>query len=121
MAKENLADAVITEIPPDEKILKEGIMVTMQLYGKRYRFPYKFALTEKGVWTRSKKSLFFKPKTTFMPYSHVKYYQTGAYNSTPCCFFHPVSGRIGNRVFFDDHEGAVKILDMFLIKKEGSE
>lgn len=118
MAKEDLKDAVITGIPSDEKILKEGILQTMKFYSKNLdsRVPLKYALTEKGLWTLGEKTLFFKPKAAFTAYADVKYFVLGTMEKIPYCIFFPEKGSPDNRLFFDDHEGAVKLLEGYVTK-----
>ncbi|MDR0850436.1 MAG: hypothetical protein LBN07_03035 [Christensenellaceae bacterium] len=117
MAKENLIDMVIPEAA-GEKILKEGIMVASNLYYKPYlKYSYKYVLTEKGVWMRNPKVLFIKPKTSYISYNDLDCFALGKYNNNDCCIFFPKKGKPGNRIFFDDFDGAVKIFDMFIARK----
>ena len=117
MAKQNINDMDIPEIPKDEKILKSGAMQASSLFYKPYiRHAYKYALTEKGVWMRSPKVLFYKPKTSYLAYGDLESFAVGSYNSIPCCYFFPKKGKIGSRIFFDDFDGAVRLFDQFLTR-----
>lgn len=115
MAKNKLRDEVIEEINKDENILQEGILQVMRLYTtNRNRYPYKYVITDKGVWTRSKKFLWIKAKTVFMAYADISKFQVGKYGKVPYFVFYPANGkRPGNRVFFDNHDGAYEILSKF--------
>ena len=119
MSKEDVKNIVIPEIPADEKILKEGTMTLSRLNYKPHKgYGYKYALTEKGVWSRSPKTLFAKPRTSFRPYSDYSSFEISTYNGQACCIFTPDGGQAVNRVFFDDMDGAVEIFDAFLPQTE---
>jgi len=116
---EKLIDMAIPEIPEGEKILKEGIIAISMLYQKPdRRYAYKYAITEKGMWTRSPKVPFVKPKTVFMPYDLLESFALSKYDGFPCLIFHPKEGRPESRMFFDDNDGAVKIFDVYIPRTE---
>jgi len=115
MAKEELIDMVIPEIPVSEKILKEGVAAISNLYYKPHlRFMYKYAITEKGIWTRNPKVMFVKSKSVFMSFSDLDSFMLIEYNKNPCMVFYPKAGKPSTKVFFDDHDGAVEVLDKYL-------
>ena len=117
MAKQRLIDLVIPEIPAGDKVLKEGVMRAMQLYGKRYSFSYKYSLTEKGVWMRSPKVACIAARTSHIAYADLESFQITSYAKTDSCIFYPKKGRPGNMIFFDDFAGAIAVFDMFLPRK----
>ena len=116
MAKESLRDMVIPEIPEREAVLKEGIVDTLAIVsGKRRRFSYKYALTERGVWMRSKGFLWIQPKTSFMAYADIDYYKRTKLFMTDTLMFFPKNGkRPANHILFDDMQGAIEILSRFI-------
>ena len=116
MAKETLMDMVIAEIPADERVLKDGILNVLRIVsGKRRRSAFKYALTEKGVWMRNKKVLWFKPKTTFLAYADIAYYKRTKLFMTETLMFFPKSGiKPGNHIWFDDLPGAEAILSRYI-------
>lgn len=116
MAKEELRNLQFETMPKGERIIKEGVMLTMSLFGNKTRFPFKYALTDRGVWTKNKKNLFVKSKESFSPYSDFKCYKRTNYGKNECFLFYNKDERkkTGNRIFFDDTEGAVAVLDMFI-------
>jgi len=120
MEDDDLRGYVFSEIPSGEKILKEGILKTMSLLrgsSATARMVYKYALTEKGVWMRSRGSFLSKGKTTFMSYTDLDHYEMRPYFEQPSCIFFPKGGRQpGNRIFFDDSDEVLKVLDMFLTR-----
>jgi hypothetical protein len=115
MAKKDLNEMVIPEIPSDEKILKEGVLriVGINKRSKAER-PFKYAITEKGIWTRSPGGLIGKPFTRFVPYKHFDYLETAEDTEPEYCIFHPRAGEAPNRIYFDDHFAVVDILKEFL-------
>ncbi|MDR0790941.1 MAG: hypothetical protein LBE47_00195 [Methanomassiliicoccaceae archaeon] len=114
MGDEKLRASAIPDIPSDERILKEGIMNTLRISGKPLPFTYKYVLTEKGIWTLTKKLPFLKQKTDLMPYDNVEFYEPTEYDGRSCCIFHPKERDAINRIFFDDHDGVLGILDQYL-------
>ena len=117
--KEDLKDTVITKIPSDEKILKEGVLEINRINKKTQTLiAYKYAITEKGIWTRSKGMFLVKPETRFTPYEHFESFEAITYMERDCCLFHPKSGDVSNRVYFDDREGAIEILEGYIERKE---
>ena len=121
MAKESLRDAVIAEIPQDEKVLKEGVLNTLMiLSGKRRRFAYKYVLTDKGVWMRSAKFLWIKPKVTFIAYTDLDYYKRTSLLGANTLMFFPKNGkRPANHILFDDLPGATEVLNRYIRLSEG--
>ena len=113
--EEDIKDMVISEIPADEKILKEGVSEAVLL---RQRFsnttPYKYAITEKGIWVRNKKSRFVQSKTVFVPFDDIKNFETIVQFRRDCCVLYPKKGLVQSGTYFDDHEGAVAILSQYL-------
>jgi hypothetical protein len=119
MAKENLIDVVSPEIPSDEKILKEGTMRTIRLHKKvMTKFSYKYALTEKGIWTRSGKVFLVKPVTQFMPYEKFESYERTVHDKAECFIFRPKEGIPASAVYFDDPEGVAEALGPYLRTEE---
>jgi hypothetical protein len=119
MAKQRLTELTIPESTKDGETLQEGIIQVSSMYYKPYiRYSYKYVITNKGIWTRSPKVLCISSKTVFMAYSDIKSFALGKWNKSDCCVFLPQKGKPGNRVFFDDFDGAVKILDRFLPREK---
>lgn len=114
MAKIQLSDQAIPGIPQDEKILIEGMMQTMRLYGNRSKYTFKYAVTDKGIWTLNRKTLFIKQRTVFLPYEDLHSYRSVKYGLKNSCIFYPKNGKAGNRIFFDKYEDVIKILDKYL-------
>jgi hypothetical protein len=114
MSDEKLRSSVIPEIPADEKKMKEGVMHTVRLEGKPRPFSYKFTLTEKGIWTLTKKLPLIKQKTEFMPYDNIELYEPAEHEGRKCCIFHPKGRDSINRIFFDDHDEVLEVLDLYL-------
>jgi hypothetical protein len=114
MSNEKLRASKIPEIPADEKIIKEGIFNTIRLEGKPRPFTYKFVITEKGIWTLTKKMPLAKQKTDFISYDKIEFYEPAKYNGTDCLIFHPKERDAINMIFFEDHDDALKILDLYL-------
>lgn len=125
MAKQTLRETPIASIPADETILLEGLMQSMNLYTtNRNRFTYKYVLTDKGVWTKSKKMLFIKSREGFLAYADIDCFKTAKYVRLDCMIFFPKSGkRPANRIFFDDHAAALEVLSKHirLVTKQKSE
>jgi hypothetical protein len=114
MSDEKLRNSKIPEIPADEKVITEGLMHTMRLEGKPHPFTFKFILTEKGIWTLTKKLPLMKQRTEFMPYDGIEFYEPTEYKGTECCVFHPKGRDAINRLFFEDHEGILDVFDRYL-------
>ncbi len=114
MSKTQLIDQVIPGIPGNETILKQGIMHTMRLSGDTSRFVFKYAITDKGIWTLNQKMLFLKQKTTFLSYDDLDSYKLTKYGNNDCLIFYPKGGKAGNRVFFDDMKDAIEILKQYV-------
>ena len=88
MAEDELAKMVIPEIPPEEKILKEGVLRSIELKKKTpIVFHYKYAITEKGIWTRNEKRLLNKSKTVFAAFADLDDYEVIAHKMGECCAF----------------------------------
>ena len=122
MAKTNIEDIVIDEVPQNE-ILKEGKLEIMTLRKQWLIFPYKYVITEKGIWLRNPKKLIGKQRSVFMPYEMFISYEVANDDDLTFCLFHQEGDRIPNRVCFDDLDGAIAIIDEYLAKKgeEGEE
>ena len=120
MAKEKLSDVVITEIPINETMLREGVMSTLAVVsGKRRRYAYKYVLTNKGIWMRSKKFLFFKAKTSFIAYEDILHYKNTKYFASDTIMFYPKnSKRPTNHISFDDMNEVMQILGRFIKKAD---
>lgn len=120
MAKESLREAKITEIPSDETILAEGILYTMSLYSSNLnRYPYKYVFTNRGIWMRSKKFLWLKPKVTFLDYNDIDCYKESKYGKNTTFIFYPANGkRVGSRIFFDDLAAVTPILQQYMRQKD---
>lgn len=108
----------IVEIPEGEQVLLEGVLLTMRLYGNKSRYPYKYTFTDKGIWTRSKKFLFFKPKVGFLAYSDIDSYKKGKYGRNDTYIFYTKGKKSANRIFFDNVDEVDKILEQFLTRIE---
>ncbi len=121
MAKEKLSEQRIVGILPEETVLKEGLMRIMRLYGNTAMTVFKYAITDKGIWTLNQKTLFVKQRAVFLPYADLDSYKTTTYGKNDCCIFYPKTGKAGNRVFFDDFAGATEILDQYLERTTGGE
>ena len=116
MAKQSLREAVITEIPQDETVLKEGIFYTLiVISGKRRRTSFKYVLTDCGMWTRSKGFLWIKPRVTFLAYADIDCYKHSKYfNSDTFVFFLKNGKKPANKIIFDDMPGATEILSRYI-------
>lgn len=116
MAKPTLRETPIEAITKDETVLIEGLLQTMSLYStKRYRVTFKFALTDKGIWTKSKKRLFFKSREVFVPYADIECFKVAKYMRWPCMIFYPKNGKkAGNRIFFDDTPAVLAVLKQYI-------
>ena len=121
MAKESLKDMVIPEIPQDEAVLKEGVVnVLMVVGGNRRRSVFKYAITDRGLWTRNKGVLWIKPRSTFLPYSNIESYKRTKYFNTESMVFFLKSGkRPGGQIIFDDMPGALEVLNKYIKVREG--
>ncbi|MDR0334997.1 MAG: hypothetical protein LBH69_03835 [Methanomassiliicoccaceae archaeon] len=108
---------IVIEIPSDERILKEGVLRTVRLNKKPLRFVLKYALTEKGLWTRNKRTFFLKPKTTFIPYSDIEFYESTVFMDAACLLFHPKGREPYNALYFDDPDGACAVFGTYVAKK----
>ncbi|MDR2867010.1 MAG: hypothetical protein LBV13_06405 [Methanomassiliicoccaceae archaeon] len=117
MGGKDLKDMVIPEVPSGE-VLKEGTLNIMTFKKRWYTFPYKYVITEKGVWVRNPKRLLGKERSVFMPYEMFSCYETTSADGSAFCLFHRKDGSEPNRVCFDDIEGAVKVLDEYLDNKQ---
>ena len=117
MAKVDFKDVKIEGITNAEKVLKEGI-VTIITTGKHHRFFYRYAFTDKGVWMRSKKGLFFKAREIFMSYTDIDAYKEVKYFTREGFVFFPKTGRPGNMLFFDDRDEVEIIIKKFFKKRE---
>ena len=116
MAKEKLQDVVIAEITQEETVLREGIVRTIAIIsGKRRSFAYKYVLTDKGVWMRSVKFLWIKPKSHFMAYDDIDHGIHAKLFGAPTLMFYPKNGkRPANHIVFDDVPGAIEILSRYI-------
>lgn len=113
----------IAEIPEDELILKEGILQSMRLHAvgnmKYTRYPFKYVLTDKGIWTKGRGFLFIKGKVGFIPYSEISSYRVTRFLRQTAYIFLPKNGKKpGTRIFFDDADGAIAVLDTFIPKTD---
>ena len=100
-------------------MLKEGILKTTTLYRSvPIIFLHKYALTEKGVWTRNPGSHLVKSRSVFVPYGDLDSFEVIMYRQLECCVFHPKKGKASNGIYFDDHKGAVQMLDGYLKRKQ---
>jgi len=117
----DLKDAVIEEIPSNERILKKGMLVSMKLFGKTSRFPFTYAITEKGLWTRNPPSVFSKSVSSFVPYDKLDSFFVSKYGVSDCIILFPKGSRPVNRLFFEDHDDVVRILDGFLPRTKENE
>ena len=118
MAKEELKNIVIPEIPADEKILKEGAAAVKMLYYKPWLiYQYKFAITEKGIWMRCPKVMLAKQKTSFTAFSNIAYYDLNEYDGHTWVILFLKEGDTLYRTYFDDMDGAVKVISEFLPRK----
>ena len=121
MEKIKLSEQKIESIKNDEKILSEGLIQTMRLYSNNNSLhTFKYVLTDKGIWIKSKKILFIKSKEAFIAYKDIKEYAIRVYVKKPYFIFYPNNGKKpANRVFFKDTESIKTILDEYLseIKK----
>ena len=113
---EKLRETVISEIPSDELVLAEGVLQSKLLHARRAsRHPFKYVITDKGMWLKSKKFLFVKPKVTFLPYTDIKGYKFEKFFSRVFVMFYPVNGKKPrNGIFFDKLEVVTPILDKFI-------
>lgn len=118
MAKIKLSEEVIP-LPDGEILLREGMMLTMSLFGNKSRFPFKYVLTDRGIWTRNRKSIFVKQKNVFLPYNEIASYKASRYgrNMTYIFYQRDTSKKTANRIFFDDPEAVAEILDQFIAKQ----
>jgi hypothetical protein len=114
MSNEKLLNTPIPEIPPDEKALKEGIMNTIRLEGRPIPFTFKYVLTEKGIWALLKKMPLLKQRTEFIAYDTIEFYEVGKHQGMDCLILHPKEREAMNKVFFDDHEGVISVIDRYI-------
>jgi hypothetical protein len=113
---EELKSMVIPGIPYNETPMKEGILRTMRRNFNRMfvTVPYKYVITEKGIWTISNRARSFKSATGFTSFSALSSFETRRHGDNDACIFNPKKGKVFNLVFFDDHEGAVLLLGKYL-------
>lgn len=111
-----LRDTPIESVPRGEKVLLEGILQSISLYKTASGgYAYKYVITEKGVWTKSKKLLFIKSKEGFLAFADLSGYKKTKYGDSDCFIFYPANGKMpGTRVFFDDPVAAQEIFDRYL-------
>lgn len=111
-----LRDSKIASIPENETVLLEGMLQTMNLYsGNRSRYTFKFFITDKGLWTRSKNFLCIKARENFVPFSNLAGYRKNRYLRMDCFIFYPANGKKpGSRIFFEDTAAAEAVLQKYL-------
>ena len=117
--KKEIKDLVIPEITPDEKILQEGVVKSIMIY-KRISpvVSLKYALTDRGIWTHHPGSFLAKPRSVFLAYDAVKYYEAYSHLGQDCCVFRPKDGKTFNGFLFEeDHQEVIQILDTYLTRK----
>ncbi len=123
MPKQTLRDTPIESMPKGETVLLEGIMQSVSIYKTTSSvYPYKYVITDKGVWTKSKKMLFMKSVEGFLGFSELEGYKKMKYGGADCFIFYPVSGRKpSTRVFFDDPAAVTEILNKYLKRVDRAE
>ena len=106
-------------IPGEENILIEGILKIIKLH-KRIptTFLYKYAITDKGIWTRPPKGLFGTPKSVFTAYDYFEDVEVIVHLQQECCVFHHKKGTAVNGIYFDDLTGVMAVLEGRVKKKE---
>lgn len=120
MAKVTLRETTIASMPKNETVLLEGILQSMSLYRTtKAGYPYKYAITDKGVWTKSKKTLFMKSKEGFIAFKDLKGYNKIKYGGAEWFVFHASNGqRPSTRIYFDNTAAAEDIFKRYLKQVE---
>ena len=104
------------EVPAGETVLKEGAAgMKGALTGKSGQ-KYKYAITDKGVWTCTKGGLLSKTKSEFLPYDTISQFISMVQNETEFCYFYPKKGNIPTVMYFDDPQGVVEVLVKYIKK-----
>ncbi|MDR0850686.1 MAG: hypothetical protein LBN07_04385 [Christensenellaceae bacterium] len=95
-----------------EEVLKEGKMISTSIFKNQTytEFPYKYAITEKGIWIEEK--ALFGTKAAFLSFVDVRAYAC----MNNCCILYPKKGVIPTNVYFDDFAEAIKIVEKYVPK-----
>ena len=110
--KEEKKLALLEQLPKDEVVFVDGIVLTYALISGKWRvIRYNYALTDKAMYTLSSRFLWIKPKLSRLPYSDVdSFIKKNVRGYQGFMFFMKSGPRPNNTVVFDQYDKVLNVL-----------